>query len=283
MKQTASYDPGIMAPLASRDGRGPPETTAAEVIATFAVTPEARTRLQGWRTGPGRQDVAGPILGHTTRQLYRLDQPGIEAAARDSGNPLAGIRDEDAIGVRRVQNWQPDFAFTHVMHFALEEMGEVPTFPAFIRYCWTNRRGCETLGDPARAVTAAARADGFSQVRARQAVRWRIGRAYYSFLREIYVITVLRSAGLDVRTHPLADALFEADAWIGRTVLSFYVRNGQVRDGSRSRKRRINDILSGAEPPFLFADLRLSTQHRFGHVQLPAPAEIRALTLPTGA
>ena len=86
-----------------------------------------------------------------------------------------------------------------------------------------------------------------------------------------------------MRAHPLADALFRADAWAGRTVLSLYVRNGQFRDGSRGRKPRINDILSGARPPFLFTDLRLSTQHRFGCVHLPAPDQIRALALRMGA
>jgi hypothetical protein len=277
--RTRSYDPGIMAPLASRVGLRPTETTAPEVIATFAVTAQARTLLQRWRTDPDRQHVVSAVLGHTTRRLYRLDQQSIERAGRASEHPLGGIRKETAMAVQPVVDWRPDFAFTHVMHFALEEMGQVPTFQAFARYCGANPLGRKALGDPAREITAAARRDGYSRVAARQAVRWRIGLAYYSFLRELYVITVLRSAGLDVRAHPLADALFRADAWTGRTVLSLYIRNGQFRDGSRGRKLRINDILAGAQPPFSFTELRLSTQHQYGCVHLPAPDEITALAL----
>jgi hypothetical protein len=255
------------------------ETTAAEVVATFAVTPRARTLLHRWQADPGRQHVVRAVLAHATRRLYELDPPGIEASCRASEHPLGDIRKETAMAVQPVVDWRPDFAFTHVMHFALESMGKVPTFQAFARYCGADPVGRAALGDPAREIAAIARGKGYGRSESRQAVRWRIGLAYYSFVREAYTIAVLRSAGVDVRAHPLADALFRVDAWAGGTVLSLYIRNARFRDRERGRKPRTEDILSGAHPPFRHEEIRLETQHRHGCVHLPAVDQIRALAL----
>jgi hypothetical protein len=108
-------------------------------------------------------------------------------------------------------------------------------------------------------------------------VRWRIGLAYYSFAREVYTIAVLRVAGLDVRSHPLADALFRVDAWTGRTVLSLYISNARFRDGALGRKPRTTSILAGATPPFRCEELRLTTRHEFGCVHLPEAGKITAI------
>ncbi len=60
-------------------------------------------------------------------------------------------------------------------------------------------------------------------------MRWRIGNYYYSFLREIHLLSILRETGLDLLFHPLADALFRVDAWLGDLVLSLYVGNARYR------------------------------------------------------
>ena len=88
---------------------------------------------------------------------------------------------------------------------------------------------------------------------------------------------MLRAEGLDVRAHPLADALFRVDAWVDSTILCLYIRNARFRDGSRGRKPRAADILAGARPPFRYAELRLATSHVFGCVHLPEAGQIRAV------
>jgi hypothetical protein len=134
---------------------------------------------------------------------------------------------------------------------------DLPTFQAFADFC--------------------AREQGYARDDVAGAVRWRIGLACYSFVREVYTIAVLRCAGLDVRAHPLADALFRVDAWAGRTVLSLYVRNAAFRDGQRGRKPRASQILGGAEPPFHYQELSLDNRHEYGCVHLPEAGQIRAL------
>ncbi|MBV9383675.1 MAG: hypothetical protein JOY82_24305 [Streptosporangiaceae bacterium] len=253
------------------------QTTSAEVVATFAVTPRARALLRRWQTDPARRHVPRMVMRHTTRVLYELEPAGIEATCAASEHPLGDIRKEVAMAVRPVVDWRPDFAFTHVMHLALEKLGKLPTFGDFARFCAEDPAGRLALGDPARTIREHARAQGYAPAHAAQAIRWRIGVAYYSFAREAYTIAVLRAAGLDIRAHPLADALFRADAWTGRTVLVMYIGNPRFRDGASGRKPRTADILSGASPPFRVEELRLATGHAFGCVHLPDAGQITAV------
>jgi hypothetical protein len=253
------------------------ETTSAEVIATFAVTPRARALLRRWREDPGRPQVARTVLAHTTKVLYRLEPRQVEAVCTASEHPLGDIRKNVATAVQPVVDWRPDFAFTHVMHLALEKLGTLPSFQDFAHFCADDPAGAAALGHPAREIREHACRQGYPPAQVAQAIRWRIGLAYYSFVREIYTIAVLRATGLDVRAHPLADALFRADAWVGRTVLTLYIRNPRFRDGPRGRKPRTADILAGADPPFRYQELRLPTRHEFGCVHLPEADQIRTV------
>jgi hypothetical protein len=253
------------------------QTTSAEVVVTFAVTPRARALLQRWQADQSRPQVPSTVMRHTTRVLYELEPSGIEATCAASEHPLGDIRKEVAMAVRPVVDWRPDFAFTHVMHMVLETLGRLPTFQEFARFCADDPIGRAALGDPARQIRAYARRQGYASAHAAQAVRWRIGVAYYSFAREAYTIAVLRAADLDVRAHPLADALFRVDAWTGRTVLILYIGNPRFRDGTRGRKPRTADILSGAQPPFRYEELRLASGHTFGRVHLPEADQITAV------
>ncbi len=253
------------------------KTTSEEVIATFAVTSRAQALLRRWRQDPVRPHVPRAVLGHTTAVVYDLSPSDVEAICRASEHPLGDIRKQTAMAVRPVVDWRPDFAFTYVMHLALETLGRLPTFQEFGRFCADDPAGRAALGDPARELRERASQRGYSPAHVTQAIRWRIGLAYYSFIRELYTITGLRAAGLDVRTHPLADALFRVDAWADRTVLSLYIRNPRFRDGARGRKPRTGDILAGARPPFRHEELRLTTRHEFGCVHLPDPGQITAV------
>jgi len=253
------------------------QTTSAEVVVTFAVTPRTRALFRRWKADPARPHVSRTVMRHTTRVLYDLAPADIEATCAASEHPLGGIRKEVAMAVRPVVDWRPDFAFTHVMHLALETLGRLPTFGDFVWFCAEDTVGRAALGDPARQIRERARREGYAPAHAEQVVRWRIGVSYYSFAREAYTIAVLRGAGLDVRAHPLADALFRVDAWTGRTVLVLYIGNPRFRDGRRGRKPRTADILSGAQPPFRVEELRLAPGHAFGCVHLPEADQVSAV------
>jgi hypothetical protein len=253
------------------------KTTSQEVVATFAVTSRAQALLHRWQTDPARPHVSRTVMAHTTIAVYDLNPSDVEATCKASEHPLGDIRKETAVAVGPVVDWRPDFAFTYVLHLAMETLGRLPTFQEFSRFCAEHPAGRAALGDPAREMRERATRQGYASAAVTQAIRWRIGLAYYSFVRELYTIAVLRAAGLDARTHPLADALFRVDAWAGRTVLSLYIQNPRFRDGPRGRKPRTEVILAGARPPFRYEVLRLATRHQFGCVHLPDPGQIAAI------
>jgi hypothetical protein len=216
-------------------------------------------------------------MQHTTRALYGLSPEDVEDVARRTTHPLGNIRKAAVDRIETVADWRPDFAFTHVFHYALEALECMFTFDDFRAFCMNDPQARAMLGDPAREITRTAAAEGTAPAAARDAVRWRVGLAYYSFLRETYTLAVLRAEGLDVRAHPLADALFRVDAWIDRTVISLYIRNAKYRDGGAGRKSPVRSILARADPAFDFADLELDVQHVFGEVHMPVDQRIRDL------
>lgn len=108
-----------------------------------------------------------------------------------------------------------------------------------------------------------------------EAMRWRVGNSYYGILRDIYTMVQLRAHGLDVRAHPLADALFRVGAWAGRTVLSLRVRNALFRDSEKGRKIPAEELLRHAHPNFAFEPIQIERVEEFGEVHLPKPADIR--------
>lgn len=129
--------------------------------------------------------------------------------------------------------------------------------------------GRERLWQPAQRDIEDAIRTGVPDQLARDAMLWRIGNSYYSFLRELFVIAALRERGVDLRCHPLADALFRVDCWFDRNVISLYIGNATYRDGVAGRKLDPRVLLGDAQPPFRFREIRVGTPRRFGVVHLP--------------
>src|SRR5260370_24498305 len=122
------------------------QTTSAEVIATFAVTPRARELLRRWQADQAHRQVPRVVMQHVTQALYRLEPSQIEAVCAASEHPLGDIRKDVAMTVQPVVDWRPDFAFTHVMHLALEKIERLPTFQEFTRVCASDPVGRTAVG-----------------------------------------------------------------------------------------------------------------------------------------
>jgi hypothetical protein len=166
-----------------------------------------------------------------------------------------------------------------LLHQDLEERGHIPTWQELKgeQGPWHNRIRSVAIEQRDQAAEEIRRT-GATAVEAKRlatgAMQWRLGNAYYSFLRELFVVATLRQAGIDARCHPLADALFRADAWVGNTVISLYVGNPKYLTRVSGRKSPATELLGDASPPFDFLSLELETQHKFGVVHLPDPAAI---------
>lgn len=241
----------------------PETTTAQDVIQRFCVSPAAKEELDRWKRD--RPPVAEHVLEHVTRVPYRVDAATLQQVAESTEHALGEVKRKDAESVRPIVDWNPLFAFTHVLHYALETLGKPFTYEDFRSFCAEDTKAREMLWDPANvAIEETARAVG--SLLAHAAMRWRIGNAYYSFLRELTILVELRERGLDLETHPLADALFRVDAWSGRTVVGLYIGNPKYRDGDAGRKKK-TDVLLG--PTFGYVPINMPTQHRFGALHVP--------------
>ncbi|HLH64163.1 MAG TPA: hypothetical protein VKV27_00530 [Solirubrobacteraceae bacterium] len=163
----------------------------------------------------------------------------------------------------------------HSLYFATETLGRPPLWDELVQMWRADGPIKDMLGLPARRVVNEAAAAGHSQSDAQEAMWWRLGNAYYSSLRELYVLAVLREAGFPVEYHVIADALFRVDFWLGDIVISLFVANAQYRDGEGAgRKPSARDIV-GDCPAFSFVDMPRLTRHEYGTVHLPSKAEIQ--------
>lgn len=208
------------------------------------------------------------IQPHDVLQLCR------EIAADRSKHALGEIKKMDIDKVPEIRDWHPDFAFTHLLHFVTEEVGSLLSFDDFIRHqIFKNALYDDIRGK----VEQVAQRDKHKEPLAKSAVRWRIGNAYYSFLREQYAISVMRSEGIEVQQHPLADALFRVDCWVANTNIDLYVTNPRFRSKEENTGRKIKsaDLLADANPPFQSVVLECDIKHTFGDVHLPDENDVR--------
>ncbi|NUT49895.1 MAG: hypothetical protein HOV94_21670 [Saccharothrix sp.] len=223
-------------------------TTAMEVRRLFNVTQETRFHFNHWYGT--RKAVVAHVMAHNAVAVHRITADEVEAACRSAPRP--GPTD-----VPEIRHWRPDFAFTHVAHHVVEVLGRLPGWPEFREFCEADERARAMLWTPAREVIAEVGPEG------RAALRNRVVSDFLGFLRDVYVVAVLRGHGLDVRVHPLADTVFKVDAWVERLVLN-----------PRGGRHRSEELLLRAMPPFFFADLRLTESTRVGAAELPSRVQL---------
>lgn len=248
-------------------------TTAEEVLQRFNVTDNARRRFDRWSTGHRRDRVVPVVMAHRTKTLYTLTRKDVDRVRDRRGHALGEITRAEGERIGAIVDWSPDFAFTHVFHYALESLGHLPTWPEFREFSAHDETACEALWVPAQRKVAE-EVEQFGRDAAYKAMRWRVGKAYYSFVREVHLIICLHARGIDVRFHPLADALFRVDAWWGATVVSLYIRNDEYRSGRWGRKDRPEEILAGSAHAFRFETIDLEAADKFGVVYLVREEDI---------
>ncbi|MFF1696626.1 hypothetical protein ACFVXC_23955 [Streptomyces sp. NPDC058257] len=246
------------------------ETTADDVLALFCTSAGTKERFLRWKRDPRRAAVTPAVMAHRTRVLYRSTEDDVQVVCQSTEHALGEVRRSVGESVQEIVDWHPDFAFTHTFHICIEGIGAIPTYQQFREFALDDAAGQEMLGHPARAMIRSLVDDGHPEWRARAAMRWRVGNAYYGFLREAYTLVQLRQRGIDLRVHPLADALFRVDAWVGRRALSLRVGNKKFRQGtSVGRKTPAEQLLADVEPPLEFDTIELAAATEFGAVHIP--------------
>ncbi|MFC7757541.1 hypothetical protein ACFQY4_05365 [Catellatospora bangladeshensis] len=196
---------------------------------------------------------------------------------RRTGHALGNVKSAEVEALPQIADWNPPFAFTFVLHHLTERSRSVPTWDEFRVFFRHDPVGRLMLGRPIDDAKARSIEQGLPASIVDDALRWRVGNAYYSFLRELWLLVRLREHGIPLQIHPLADAVFKVDAWFGRIALNIYIRNAHYRDDEHGRKVATKSVLQGADPAFLVENVRLERARKFGKVHLPDETDIRTV------
>ncbi|MEU7138214.1 hypothetical protein ABZ942_02055 [Nocardia sp. NPDC046473] len=257
------------------------QVSGEDVAQLFGSAGKAQGKLQRWKSRPGCEYVADEVLAHVSSAIFDIEPEAIQQL--ETEHPLGVLREEFDSTVRLIRDWRPDFAFAHLFHFCLEDLGRIYSWQEF-RDDWCkvpSRR--PWLWNPARDIQHQAAnylvhrkglAEDRALVVAHDALQWRIGAFYYSFLREVYALSWLRRQSLPALSHPLADALFRADIWCGNSVVGIYIENPHYRSGPQGRKHPAQYYLED-QRRFSFVDLRMAKPGEFGTVALPTDDEMQ--------
>jgi hypothetical protein len=271
------------------------ETTADEVRETFLITPEAKHEyFAKWEKNPKRIEagVVSTMRNHVTKAIYSCTLETFESIKANHTHPLKDIKKKDIEHIELATNWEPDFAFVHLFHLLMEDLGRPPLWSEFDQFAYDTDEGLNMFGYE-RAVLENKIFDqelerittehptwknpeNRAKLLAAGSLDWRIGNAYYGFMRDMYTAVALRERGLDVRVHPLADANFRADGWVGRNILSVFVINPRykIADQHRAkrhhagRKQHVESLFPQRQ--FDFVALTMDGAHEYGKFHFPS-------------
>lgn len=231
--------------------------------------PAAAERLRRWearRSGEQWDRVKEFLRALRHDRLHSLDLGEVEDACGADGRPwngghaLGSLRPAQG-DYRGIRDFSTPFALEYLFHGCLEENGRLPRWPDILRYLFVEHRARYVEPFYERYGLVAGSPETRVGSPHMSALQWRVGNAYYSWLREIHLLTALRRRhGLDVRYHALADAEFKADLVHRDTVVALYVPNGRYRDGSSGRKVTAADVNPGRR----VIELRLELRRVFG-------------------
>ena len=92
------------------------------------------------------------------------------------------------------------------------------------------------------------------------AVRWRLGKFYYSALREVDLLAALHAKGVPLKYHVLADVLLRVDYWMGKTLICIYFPNTEYRSGESGRKPKAAQVFVDSGANFKIVDFPVTRQ-----------------------
>lgn len=239
------------------------KTAAGDVLALFEGSPVAMHAYAAWKDDARRRGVHEVVLKHVVRYAYALNCDEIEnfnrRIAEDSAmrratraswtayeeealHPLGRINADEVYkennhATRQVADWTPPLAFNCAFHYLLELKGRLFTFPELLIALEGDDKLKQLVhddGERLRAELLGARV--WHPLLVQKAIRWRIGCAYYSFLRELWVFSLLRRVRPYLRIHPLADTLFRTDFWGGGESWELLIKNDSYKSGADGRK-----------------------------------------------
>ncbi len=220
-----------------------------------------------WESRPTHAKVRAFAKGMVHRALYQVTPADIEAALARGEHALGDVESEEQ--EKEVEDFNTPFSWNDVFHGCLEERGGVPSWNEF--RTWITQEHPQYVWEPLKA-----RFD-VTKPEYKRAIRWRIGKCYYSLIREIWLLSRLRcDYGIFLNYHVFADVRLRIDFWTGKHLFCLYFPNSRYRDGREGRKLDPRELYRGTD--FLVTELE-ATRQGYGRAWLAKEHEVARLAV----
>jgi len=227
-------------------------------------TDKAEAKLKAWQSNAYYREVVPFVENFSHRYLYELTPAAIQDVIERTNHALGNVRKEEKLSF--IEDYHTPFALQHLFHWYVEEKKALPTWTEFRNWMvkdkaaphWHQRLLTEIGPNPSDE----------KRMQWVRAARWRLGNFYQSTIRELDLFVRLRTSGLDIRYHLLADVLFRADFWANNVIVCLYRPNSKYREGKDvGRKQSCESLFDSANPPFKFVHAEVERQG-FGKIWL---------------
>ena len=237
-----------------------------------AGSAKARSYVAWWRAK--YSTIAPAVEAFVHERLFAISSAEVLAKHAEGSHALGEI--ERHRQLREVEDTRmPDTAMQDVFHRFVEERG-LPTWQEFHDYLleadikpliltpwWNDLR---------------AKVARYSEERVRDALHWRIGRMYYSNMREVHFLARVRELrGIQLRYHIFADVRLRTDFWIDNHNVSVFLSNPEYRGASRTRKQIAKERLDDHKPPLIFHEVEFPNRYDRGELYVVDDTAIEAL------
>lgn len=154
------------------------------------------------------------------RRLFTVGTDEVLEAYRRTEHALGNL--EKSIDQRKaIEDASWPHSFSLFFHTLLEETGRIPLWQEFWAACWEGRfrpHFRDLIDDLLRLEAKNNKVHSseleISNMAKEHSAHWRLGKYYYSALRELYLQAALREWwGIEIKYHLIADVRFFIDGW----------------------------------------------------------------------
>lgn len=160
----------------------------------------------------------------------------------------------------KVADWSPNVPFVYLFHTMLERDQKIPTWQDAWRkfdgelseFCW--QPFCTSFHiDPNLSIEDLRKLDPLLV----DSFQWRMGAAYYSFIREVHFLASMRQLhDLDIKYHFALDTEWKIDFLAGDVLIALYIENIDYKTAKEGRKKKCIEM----NPRYEILDLIIENQ-----------------------
>lgn len=220
------------------------------------------------------------------RYLYEIQPSDV----LDLASKMKNDRREHALGNARrtdghkkIQDLSAPPPLSFAFHVLLEAIRRIPRWTEFLQFLERNPKFFHDVFYRFVGFDNTDRRYDIDGVGDMAGLRYRLGNAYYSFLKEIYTLSTLRHVyNIDARYHFLIDAVWKTDIYAGDVLLEIYVGNLRFKkqnSGSSGSGRKI--LCRDINPHATVLELESEVRKDFGSCWLATDDGLRSIAMDT--